>query len=275
MINRAIQVVVVLYGMRAEQSIALRTFMQYRDCLRGGYHLCIYNNSTDIVVEWPEAEVVNATANDGLAKAYNFALGRARENGCQWLLLLDQDTVLTADYLRSLDAFVASGRTEMVAAVPSLIQNNIHMSPAAYRPWKGVAWRCEPVTASSPLRDGRVLTAFNSCSLLNVDKLLAMNGFNEEYPLDMLDHWMYHQFHRRQWRTCVLDCELTHSLSENTGMSLMRYRGYLHAHLRWAKEVGTMTALMFRLRMLLRWVQMLLRGDDAEKRKSTLRIIFR
>lgn len=275
MINRTIQVVVVLYGMRAEQSIALRTFMQYRDCLRGGYHLCIYNNSTDIVVEWPEAEVVNATANDGLAKAYNFALRRAEEHRCWWLLLLDQDTQLTEQYLAELSRFLDQPSSCPVAVVPCLVENGIEMSPTVYKRWKGIAWRQTPLSKKIWLTKGDVLTAFNSGALMNVSKLRELNGFDERYPLDMLDHRMFYLFHQQRWLVYTLPVALSHSLSENSGMSNERYAAYLKAHRRWAAEVGRDTLLMFRLRMLLRWVQMLLRGDDAEKRKSTLRIIFR
>lgn len=273
MTNKTIQAVVVLYGMRAEQSVALRTFMQYCHILHGDCHLCVYNNSSDIVVEFPEAEVVNAHENDGLAKAYNYALKRAQQNGSQWLLLLDQDTELTEAYFQSLDAFVSADQTDYIAAVPTLVQNGIHMSPAAYRPWKGVAWRCDSVTAAG-VKDGMVFTAFNSGALMNVDKLQEMSGFNADFPLDMLDHWMFHQFHLKGWKTCVLDCELAHSLSENTGMNPERYRNYLQAHLHWAKRIGWTTALMFRFRMFLSWIQQILRHSDRTNRKFTWNIIF-
>lgn len=276
MTSKTIQVVVVLYGMKAEQSIALQTFMQYRDALVDGYKLCIYNNSPEITVECEGAEVINAAANDGLAKAYNYALSRAEQHECQWLLLLDQDTQLTKEYLHALSRFVRSADAlKHVAAVPRLVQNGVQMSPASYLLWRGVAWRQTPIAKDGTLPKDEILTAFNSGALMNVFILRTLNGFDENYPLDMLDHRMFYLFHQRKLPVSILPVVLSHSLSENEGMGSARYAAYLKAHRRWAAEVGLTTLLMFRLRMLLRWIQMLLRGENPDKRKSTLRIVFK
>lgn len=277
MTNKSIQVVVVLYGMRAEQSVALQTFMHYSKALVDGFHLCIYNNSTDITVDYPQAEVVNAPSNDGLAKAYNHALSRAEQHGCPWLLLLDQDTELTEEYLVALSRFVRSADSEKhVAAVPRLLENGIQMSPTTYRAWRGVVWRQNPLRSTQKsFAKGEVVTAFNSGALMNVTMLRLLNGFDEQYPLDMLDHRMFYRFHQKGLPVAVLSVELAHSLSENGTMGNERYQAYLMAHRRWAAQLGWRTLAMFRLRMLLRWIQLWGETSAVEKRKSTFHIIFK
>src|SRR5947209_5613325 len=46
--------------------------------------------------------------NPGLAYPYNFALDYCNKEGIQWLLLLDQDTLLTNEYFEELLPFVKS-----------------------------------------------------------------------------------------------------------------------------------------------------------------------
>src|SRR5271163_1430995 len=59
-------------------------------------------------------------SNGGLVPAYNHALRRAEEMGSQWLLLLDQDTVLTLEFLEELIACAKALQTrpEIASIVP-------------------------------------------------------------------------------------------------------------------------------------------------------------
>ena len=54
------------------------------------------------VSKWPASfpiHYVHDPSNGGLAPAYNFALEHAESEGREWLLLFDQDTSLTVDFL--------------------------------------------------------------------------------------------------------------------------------------------------------------------------------
>ena len=76
---------------------------------------------------------VHDPSNGGLASAYNFALARAESEEREWLLLLDQDTSLTREFLfELLEAANSFARFsfEVAAIVPKLLVNGIVYSPA-------------------------------------------------------------------------------------------------------------------------------------------------
>ena len=65
---------------------------------------------------------------------------------------------------------------------------------------------------------------------MSIEILQRINGFDENYPLDMLDHKYYHLLNKLGAKIYILDAHLKHSLSllekENT-MSVTRYQGYI------------------------------------------------
>ncbi|MDO4190521.1 MAG: glycosyltransferase [Bacteroidales bacterium] len=270
-----IAVVVVLYQQTVEQSLSLTTLRQHESHL-GAYQLIVYNNSADYKAVLPHAIVENASTNNGLAKAYNRALALAQQHGCKWLMLLDQDTSLTADYLEQVSAFVErADSSRYVVAVPRLIENGVQLSPTCYKPSRGVVWRQKTVISLVDVPSKQVVTAFNSATLVNVDMLLAMGGFDETYPLDMLDHRMFWLFHEKHLSIAFLPVSLAHSLSENSVMETSRYKSYLEAHRRWAASLGWRTLFNFKFRMALRWAQQILLQEDIVKRRATFRILFK
>ena len=65
---------------------------------------------------------VHDPSNGGLASAYNFALARAESEEREWLLLLDQDTSPTREFIVELLEAAASlhARPDVAAIVPKL-----------------------------------------------------------------------------------------------------------------------------------------------------------
>ncbi len=99
-----LQAVVVIYKLEiaASKTIASLHSLGRQPGLE--ISLLIYDNSpSPQTCEHPIANLFPVTyvhdpQNGGLAPAYNRALQMAEANGAEWLLLLDQDTVLSADY---------------------------------------------------------------------------------------------------------------------------------------------------------------------------------
>src|SRR6516164_5268941 len=71
------------------------------------------------------------TTNPGLASWYNLALNHAEKSGIPWILLLDQDATVTAEYIREVVArtMEMEERHEIAAFVPKLIQDGAVCSP--------------------------------------------------------------------------------------------------------------------------------------------------
>jgi GT2 family glycosyltransferase len=75
-------------------------------------------------------EYHHAPENGGLASAYNQALSKAIEADIKWLLLLDQDTVLTPALFAALfETIESSLLPEVCAIVPKLAQQGKMLSP--------------------------------------------------------------------------------------------------------------------------------------------------
>src|SRR5690348_9121967 len=100
--NRArIFAVMVLYKHTPEESetfSTLRTLLERRPDLAGAMQLLVYDNSP-IAQEIPALPIptqyISNPKNPGLAAAYSVGLHLAGEQVADWLLLLDQDTLLT------------------------------------------------------------------------------------------------------------------------------------------------------------------------------------
>jgi GT2 family glycosyltransferase len=178
--------------------------------------------------------------NPGLARRYNQALAYARQSGAEWLLLLDQDTVLTPGYVAELIERTAEmqARPEVAIIVPKLEMAGRIISPhpqrflpAANRPGRPMqGLLAEPAMA------------FNSGAALRVRALEAIGGFPETYWLDYLDHATMHKLRDAGGRMYVMDAVLQHELSElsqSTPMSPARLKNKLHAELRYYSEYGT------------------------------------
>src|SRR6201986_4137953 len=92
-----ILVVIVLYKCELEASQSFSSLLEiFREAPALGerFSIVVYDNSPEPQTESLSAAVhyVHDSSNGGLATAYNFALKRAEEEHCEWLLLLDQDT---------------------------------------------------------------------------------------------------------------------------------------------------------------------------------------
>jgi GT2 family glycosyltransferase len=200
----------------------------------------------------PASDFVHCPENPGLADAYNRALSHAFRNRARWLMLLDQDTDLSAAYLRQVVEAVSSGPRENICAfAPKLYDGNRLLSP--YR----VSRRSMKIVPAGFVgRSDEMLWPFSSGSVISVDALHTIGGFAPDYPLDYLDNITFSRLYRAGFVTCVLDARLQHSLSYldmEHKMSLSRYRTILAAHWKVCRENGIgISPIRYRIRLILR-----------------------
>jgi len=210
--------VVVLYKRTAEQSqsvAALQGLLVEGRIGAEALDLMICDNSPyeQPAPAWIAGGYVRDVTNPGLARCYNQALRRAVEKGVAWLMLLDQDTTVTEEYLYEvLETAEALGRDQgVVAMVPKLIQGGVICSPIQpprYGPARAVRAEYQGVAGGS-------LHAFNSGAVVRVSAIREIGGFPEEFPLDYLDHATFTGLQRRGGKLLVLRSELEHELSSN------------------------------------------------------------
>ena len=191
---------------------------------------------------------VHDPANGGLAAAYNYALALAEQEGHAWLLLLDQDTTLTSEFLSELILCSQKLLTQnkVGAIVPKLIVQGKIQSPAEhFIDYLRHQFSRELKTfdaGTEGLQQGRI-SAYNSGSTLRVSALRAIGGFPSEFWLDYLDHAVFHALCARGYQVYILRAVLAHELEESelNSRPLWRFRSTLHSQGRFVKRVGNMS----------------------------------
>jgi len=250
--------VVVLYQCRTDQSPTIASLVRsWEHCQDKGLELklVIYDNSPEpqrVTVPLPfDHQYVHDAANGGLAAAYNFALGSDPGDHCPWLLLLDHDSNLPADFIsvaaRSLSAI---NLDPVVAAVVPMVTNvGAPISPALVK--KG--GRIRPIWNPAQGVCRQEVTAINSGTLVRKSFVSEIGGFNKQFSLDYLDHWLFAEINRRGRKVYITDTIISHDLSiGNTArpVSPERYQAVLRAETlfyRVSKNRGDFIYHMFNL----------------------------
>lgn len=258
-----ITAVLVLYRVPLEQSTC---FLSLRSALaaneqHANLFLLVYDNSPTSggPAGFPATLLYRHDAtNGGVAAAYNAGLREARANGSEWLLLLDQDTAVTRDYLHELRESTRDVPTDVVAIIPRLVQNGDTHSPQTL-PRLSHQPLPESLTGLLPMK----VSAFNSGAALRVR---AVERFPDRYWLDFLDHAVFHELQAEGGRIWLMRARLAHSLStEDLGgdASLSRYLNVLQAERDFYRQYGSVgDKSLYRLRRLKQTAGQMLKVRD-------------
>jgi GT2 family glycosyltransferase len=211
--------VVVLYKMLPSESpafntlqVAKRPFQNERTNIR----VLLFDNTPggqDVGVLPVAVQYKADVENTGLANAYNFALEVACEQGCNWLLTLDQDTSLPIDFLCNLyDAatFVAPLNT-IAAIVPCLSSDGRRVSPSTLvKPWAFAKLLPNHFIGVSY---GETI-AVNSGSTFRVSALQAIGGYDARFYIGCSDLAIFHRLHCNNFCVFVAgNIHLEHEMS--------------------------------------------------------------
>jgi len=261
----SILAVVVVYNCELSQSHSVSSLFQILNEnpeLAKHFSVVLYDNSPQ--AQSPAAphgfptHYVHDPSNGGLATAYNFALARAESEEREWLLLLDQDTSLTREFIAELleAANTLHTQPEVAAIVPKLLVHGKVHSPAI--PFTDQMRRqfLPPTAALTPDVVGvqpQRLSAYNSGSTLRVAALRSIGGFPAEFWLDFLDHAVFHALIVNGYRVYVMLAMLAHdsSYSDIDSIPLWRLHNILMAQTLYMKRSGNfLDRLLFRIWLL-------------------------
>jgi GT2 family glycosyltransferase len=229
--------VVVLYQMEPARSKTLNGLAQafaFEPSLAEEIEVLVWDNSPMAVDEHslPLACIYrHAANNEGVGGAYNAAGVIARERGRPWLLLLDQDTSVTAEFLHGMLGHAAEVMDEerVAAVAPFLYAGSFSLSP---RLWRFGHHAPLPRTRNS-YTERREMFAANSGTLMRVNALEAVGGYAKRFWLDYSDIDVFHRLHARAFGVriaCDLALEHEVALLDYDGrMTPARYATYLAA----------------------------------------------
>ncbi len=244
--------IIVIYKMPPLETSSYLSLQQAKRALPAGrikMEILLFDNSPN--AQKPEKIPENvryqaADQNVGLSSAYNKGLSLAVATGYDWLLTLDQDTTLPADFLVHLSEVAATVAhdTSVAAIVPSIKSGGKYISPVRF------------VADALPRYDqkGKVGTteefiyALNSASTLRVAALREVGGYNPWFWLDHSDGYIFRQLHRYGKRVFIMgDLEVAHDFSmmqPQHRVTAARYRNMLLAETAlWDQQMGRLGRL--------------------------------
>jgi glycosyltransferase involved in cell wall biosynthesis len=279
-----VMVVIVLYRIAPKESPAFKSVMAARQEFgrdAGDVRVLLWDNSpmAGAGEGLPEGVAYFAdVSNSGLATAYNRALEWAELHGAEWLLTLDQDTAVTAEFFEKMAAAaVESSRYSGIGAVvPQIAAGGKQLSPNWFQLGAIPRWYRSGYTGVP----AEPVFAFNSGAMLRVDALKQVGGYDLRFWLDDSDAMIFSKLHEHGKRVYIAgDIQVEHefSMKDMQGrMSAVRYRNALLAETAfWDLRMNRMAGWERALRLMVRMVKHWMRGDSAELRQITWQALIR
>ena len=221
-------IVLVLYQQKLTECESYATLSECLSDPKVG--LFIYDNSpqahTDLLMQRDNVCYIHNKDNPGLAQAYNSGAEWLRACGGSLLLLLDQDTVIPMSFVQSLLALSHEELEGVGAVVPVVYSSGQQISPVFSQQYVSAS-RTFPEVGTT---DQRVM-AINSGTALTPAGLTALGAFNQQFPLDFLDHWIFWRLNQAHLKISVLPQRLKHDLSvlDYSRVSVQRYESIISA----------------------------------------------
>ena len=270
MVLESVLGVLVLYKRSLRES---ETFMSLSKALVGTSRrldLLVYDNSPeshfDKNVELGYSvniTYIHDSTNPGICKAYNTGFEKALAINKKWLLLLDQDTDITFNYIESLLNAVEKDKN-YASIVPVIYSNSNIVSPTRHD-FLGRMKAIEEVEVNRVVSN---ITAINSGTCISTKFLKEINGFNTAFPLDMLDHWFNYMINTHNRNTFVINTKLMHKLSvaDYNSISIDRYEKIIKSERDFALIKDN--KLLFSFKLMLRIAKLLINGNFLFAYKS-------
>lgn len=268
-------IVVVLYNRTLEEAAGFQMLMRLADIKRN-ISIHVYDNSKQRIAQ----DLIPAgitykhnPANPGLATAYNWALRCAIEKGGEWLMLLDHDTLLNVNFIgKLLDAIEGQLQDNISIIMPVVVANGRTISPVS----SSIFNYHNPIRKTGILRGA--ITGINSATTVRVGFLKGIGGFNEEYPLDYLDHWLFSEVERYNHKIYVLEAIIDQDLSIYdflSNVSITRYVSILEAKHRFYKNKGLSHFIKFKASMIRDYLRFKFRSRRDDYAEVALRLLLK
>lgn len=256
------EVVVVLYNMTFSES---PTIMSLNELLASGtfpeiQKVLIFDNSESSTrPEGLDKRFVyhHSKANVGLAKAYNYALKNI-EYRSEWLITFDQDTLITVDYLTELVKHHDIS-SDIVLLAPLVKDQNQQISPVF-----GDSLR--PLHKDLPKKNrlySQMIMVINSGATIRVSFMREIGGYNLDFPLDYLDHWLCWKIFKEQKKIFIFSATLQHELSVLNyadQMNISRYKSIMHAEAIYYSSYAGDLFIAYRKQLFFRGCKQILTG---------------
>jgi GT2 family glycosyltransferase len=229
--------VVVLYKRLPEQSQtveSLRKAFDVKPELLDAIRVILFDNSPIplpyISLPFP-CNYHHADRNVGTSGAYNYAMELAERDAIPWLLLLDQDTSLSGEFLpRMLEySHLLQENPDVGSVVPFIRSHGSLVSPRTLGRFNRI--RQIPPDFNGYCRQRAY--AVNSATLMRVSALREIGGYSDDFWLDLSDVYVFQaMFRKGRYIYVAGDLTLQHlitGMNFDNDMTPERYRNFLAA----------------------------------------------
>ena len=149
-----------------------------------------------LVMSFPNAALLENEQNNGIAKALNQMCELAEKEGYEWILTLDQDSLIPKDLLKIFQNYLSEEKIGIIC-------------PAVY--YEG--W--EKKAKSGPPTE-YVSACMTSASLTKIQAWKEVGGFREEYFIDYVDNEFCMKLRLHQYKVLrVNGCQMYHQLGDS------------------------------------------------------------
>ena len=239
--EKNIYIVVVIYRCHISKSDTIKSLLSIQD-VDYSNRVLVYDNSPE---DFEQETISNGMSyirdvnNNSLAYAYNKAVSIAKSKGCKWLMLLDQDSVLDNEIFVEFDN-ICQNNIEIGMIVPHVVSHTNKIISPHYR------------KIGERINEGihNHLFCINSFSIINIDFVInILKGFNEDFPLDMLDYYTCYCINKSEYKYYVMNCVMKHNLSvyNKCYVGMKRYESIVGAEYKFYCMIGKKKLYIFRL----------------------------
>lgn len=277
--NKGIFIVIVLYKTKLEES---NTMISLQECIAQNISILVFDNSpipqydrSDFVFNKFNIHYYHDPNNPGLSTAYNYALHLAKEANYNWLMLLDQDTIITKDYINEIQSLNFNELSDkVVAIIPRVVSSIDNKIIAPVKVFVGAVFR--PVSLCSGDVTEKI-SGINSGTMLRISYLNSIGGFSKNYSLDMLDHWYFRKIFNDKKIIYLLKSNIHQNLSIYSGfethVSFVRYQQMLVAEKLFVSEDGPFSSFIYKFRLIFRVLKQI-KYKNKDYFKLTLKHVF-
>ena len=241
MTSNSIYIVVVVYKCLISESITIKSLLSIFDdnsCNR----ILVYDNSPENFEQdalHHNMLYIRDVNNHGLAYAYNKAVSLAKSKGLKWLMLLDQDSVVDKEIFVEFNS-ICLNNINVGMIVPHVVTNSNRIISPHFR------------IAGEKIDKGihNQLFCINSFSIINIDFVEnILKGFNEDFPLDMLDYYTCYCINKSEYKYYVMNCVMKHNLSvfNKDYVGIKRYESIVSSEYKYYSIIGEKWSYISRL----------------------------
>lgn len=215
---------IVLYKKKIEH-LEIKNIINIKNIGNFEIRMCVFDNSPEYNPNGnhiKNIEYYPQNKNQGIALPYNYSLEIANSWNAQYIILLDQDTIIEELFFSLLENPI---KENCDIILPQIFHTNIHISPLRHN-----ILSKKPLNIfknNSPINYENIRILFiNSGTTISVNFLNKINGFNSLFWLDMQDYWLSLMAFKYKAKVKILDYRIFHNLSvlNKEYISIERYK---------------------------------------------------